>query len=498
MTALEPLGTYATGAFNQGAAEIVDHHPDSQRLFVVNGADETIDVVDVEDPHDLTLVAQLPISDWGGSPNSLAISGDRLAVAVEAVDRTAPGVLVFFDAHTLEYVNDVEVGVLPDMVSFSPDGDTVLVACEGEPAPDYAFDPEGSIAIIDVSDDIAALTDADVQLAGFAGFSLADLDPAVRIFGPGSSVAEDLEPEYIAISSDSETAWVTLQENNAIAVVDIASASVTSILPLGFADHRLPGWGLDVSDSDVAIQIGNWPVFGMYQPDAIARFDVAGKTYLITANEGDAREYGGFVEEVRVTSLALDPIAFPDAGALEANTKLGRLGVTNQLGDLDHDGDFDQLYAFGARSIAIWSSEGSRIWDSGELIEQQIALAQPGFFNGNHTSNTSFDNRSDNKGPEPEGVTVAKLWGRPYAFVGLERIGGVMVFDLSNPYAPSFVLYDNSTRNFAGVPEDGSAGDLGPEGLRVITAADSPIHEPLLVVANEVSGTVTVYRIVGE
>ena len=498
LTALEPLGTYATQVFDEGAAEIVDHHPGSQRLFVVNGADETIDVLDVSDPSSLTLVDQIDITMWGASPNSLAVHGDLLAVALEAVDPVDPGAVVFFDANTLEYINDLTVGVLPDMVTFSPDGAKVLLACEGQPATDYMFDPEGSIAIVDVSGDIAGLSDGDVQLADFSGYSLANLDPEVRIFGPGSSVAEDLEPEYITVSSDSTTAWVTLQENNAIAIVDIASASVTDIVGLGFKNHSQVGKGLDASDKDDLIAIANWPVFGMVQPDGIASFEVGGQTFLISANEGDARDYGDFNEEVRIKSLDLDADAFPNAAALQSDPQIGRLNVTNTLGDIDNDGAFERLYAFGSRSISIWSSAGALVWDSGELIEQQTALALPDAFNCAHDDNDAFDSRSDNKGPEPEGVTVAQLWGTPYAFVGLERIGGVMVFDLSDPHAPAFVLYDNSTRDFMGVPEDGTAGDLGPEGLHVILAADSPIGEPLLAVANEVSGTVTVYRIVGE
>jgi DNA-binding beta-propeller fold protein YncE len=498
LTAIEPLGTYATGAFDEGAAEIVDHHVGTQRLFVVNGADETLDVLDLADPSNLTLVDQLAITQWGASPNSVAIHGDLIAVAIEALEPIDPGVLLLLDATTLAYVNHLTVGVLPDMVTFTPDGSHVLVACEGQPAADYLIDPAGTVAIVDVSGDVASLADGDVQLADFANFSLANLDPQVRIFGPGSSVAQDLEPEYIALSADSTTAWVTLQENNAFAVLDVASASVIDIVALGFKNHSQAGKGLDPSDLDAAIAITDWPVFGMYQPDAVASFELDGQTFLITANEGDARDYEGFGEETRVADLTLDPMVFPNAEELQSDGQLGRLGVSRALGDIDNDGEYERLYTFGARSIAVWSSTGTLIWDSGEQLEQQVAAALPEVFNSNSTANGSFDGRSDNKGPEPEGVTVATLWGKPYAFVGLERIGGIMVFDLSDPQVPAFVLYDSSTRDFDGIPEDGTAGDLGPEGLRVIAAADSPTGEPLLVVANEVSGTVTVYRIVGE
>ncbi len=497
LTSLEVLGTYTTGVFDEGAAEIVDYHAASQRLFVVNGADEAIDVLDLADPSNPTLVDQLAVAEWGESPNSLAVHGDWLAVAIEAINKQAPGVVLILDADTLDYVNHLTVGALPDMLTFSPDGSKLLVACEGEPSQDYLVDPEGSIAIIDLSGDVAALTDADVQLAEFSAFTLANLDPQVRVFGPGSSVAEDLEPEYIAVSPDSTQAWVTLQENNAIAIIDLATATVTNVVALGFKNHSQAGKGLDPSDDDGAAAIANWPVFGMYQPDGIASFEVAGQTFLISANEGDARDYDGFGEEVRVKNLTLDNAVFPNASELQADELLGRLNVTESLGDIDNDGEWERLYAFGSRSVAIWTANGSLVWDSGELLEQVTADALPEFFNSDHTAN-ELDNRSDNKGPEPEGVTVAELWGKPYAFVGLERISGVVVLDLSDPQAPAFVLYDNSTRDFAGDPELGTAGDLGPEGLHVILADQSPIGEPLLVVANEVSGSTTVYRIVGE
>jgi hypothetical protein len=493
---LEPLGVYQTGVFDEGAAEIVDHHPGTQRLFMINGFDQTIDVLDIADPTMPQLVDQIPVDAWGASPNSVTVHGDWVAVAVESEPKSDPGRVVMFDASTLDVLAAVEVGALPDMLTFTPDGTKLVVACEGEPLDDYLLDPAGSVAIIDVSGDLAQLGPDDVTLAGFDAYTLANLDPLVRVFGPGSSVAEDLEPEYVAVAADSTTAWVALQENAAMARVDLLSGSVTDVWGLGFVNHSLPGYGLDPSDQDDAVAIANWPVFGMVQPDALVSFEVEGQTYLIGANEGDAREWGDYDEADRVGNLDLDPDAFPNAAALQADEQLGRLNVTNELGDLDDDGDFDRLYSFGTRSIAVWNEQGTLVWDSGDLIEQQLALALPEHFNSNHTSNDSFDGRSDDKGPEPEGIAVAWLWGRPYAFVGLERISGVMVFDLSNPQAPSFVLFD-TTRDFAGDPELGSAGDLGPEGLHTIAAADSPNGEPLLVVGYEVSGTVRLFQIVG-
>jgi hypothetical protein len=200
----------------------------------------------------------------------------------------------------------VEVGALPDMLVFTPDGKRVLVANEGEPNDAYDVDPEGSVSIIDLPNDITKLTQANVRTATFDKFNDAELDPSIRIFGPGATVAQDLEPEYITVSKDSKTAWVALQENNAIAVLDIDSGEFTALRGLGFKDHRLPGNELDVSDRDKQINITNWPVFGIYQPDAIASYDYQGRTYIVTANEGDARDYDGFSEEFRVKDLMLD------------------------------------------------------------------------------------------------------------------------------------------------------------------------------------------------
>jgi hypothetical protein len=232
----------------------------------------------------------------------------------------------------------------------------------------------------------------------------------------------------------------------------------------------------------------------MYQPDALASYEVDGQTFIVSANEGDARDYDGYSEEERVGDLPLDPVAFPDAATLQLDENLGRLNSTTATGDFDGDGDFDAIFAYGARSFSIWNAAGELVWDSGDALEQITAGAYPDDFNSTNDENMSFDNRSDDKGPEPEGVAIGQFNGQTYAFIGLERIGGIMVYNVSDPAAPQFVEYINS-RDFAGDPAAGAAGDLGPEGLIVITAADSPIGEPLLVVGHEVSGSTAIFRI---
>jgi 3-phytase len=281
------------------------------------------------------------------------------------------------------------------------------------------------------------------------------------------------------VSPDSQSAYVTLQENNALAVVDLSVPVVTAILPLGTKDHSLAGNALDPSDRDGGINITNWPVHGLFMPDAIAAFSVAGLTYLATANEGDSRG-----ENERIQDVALDPAAFPDAAFLQERENLGRLSISTNDGDLDGDGDFDALYSYGARSFTIWDAAGNRVFDSGDQLEQLTAALTPDLFNANDGSTSAFDTRSDDKGPEPEAVTVGEVDGTPYLFVGLERAGGgVLVYDLANPAAPAFVQYVRSD------------ADIAPEGLVFVPAAESPTGLPLLLVANEVSFTVAIYEI---
>jgi hypothetical protein len=887
---LTPLGTYATGVFDGGAAEIVAYDPLSQQAYVTNRDAATLDILDVSDPSAPTLVSQIDLTPYGASANSVDVYNGIVAVAIEAEKKTKPGAIVFFTSSG-SVISSVQAGAKPDMLTFTPDGAMLLAANEGEPNNDYAVDPEGSITIVDLSQGVEGLTQQDVALATFETFN-DFVHPLVRIFGPNATVAQDLEPEYIAVSPDSSTAWVTLQENNAIAVVDLATREITDVLPLGLKDHsrplvlgidefavmeldaigetpagqeilmggfsglwfegvaddgsllflthtdrgpnadavdvdgdgrnerpfalpdfqpqvlrlalnpadgtltvlesiglsdsdgtpltglpnlrdaderpvdltgadlpydalggdfegmavaddgslwmvdeyrpalyhfsaegmlinrfvpegandsednvvvgtealpevlntrrpnrgfeaialdgdllyafvqspldnppspgyknskegryvriiafdmeagetvgqylyrierngtdkigdavalgngeflvlerdesigadagkfifrisldgatnleelseppglelqsdaalgaagirpvlkqlyvHLPASGyleydkpeglaliddetlaiindndfgisgdfdlatgvleanpdavpsvlallhlkstaLDSSDRDGGIQFGNPPVLGMFQPDAIAAYDVDGESYLVTANEGDARDYAGFSEATRVRDLVLDLSAFPNAAELQKNANLGRLRTTTAGTDLDLDGRADVILSYGARSFSIWDSQGRLVWDSGDDFERLTAELLPDAFNSS-VENGTFDARSDYKGPEPEAVTVGVLGDRTYAFIGLERIGGVMVYDISNPFAPEWVGYVNN-RDFGGNAQTGSAGDLAPEGLAFVSAEESPTGEPLLIVSNEVSGSTTLYAI---
>jgi DNA-binding beta-propeller fold protein YncE len=495
---LSLVGRYASGAFDEGAAEIVAFDPSTQRLFVVNAAATTVDVLNVADPAAPVLLETIDASADGDGANSVDVSGGVLAVAIQADPKTDPGKVVFYDTTTLNKLGEAEVGALPDMLTFTPDGKAVLVANEGEANEGYTIDPVGSVSVIDVSGGFAA---PSVATAGFAGFDAdaAELREAgVRIYGPGATVAQDLEPEYIAIARDGLSAWVTLQEANAIGLLDlsdIAAPEISRIIPLGYKNHGVLGNELDVSDRDGGINIRNWPLLGMYQPDTVAGYTVNGRNYYVTANEGDDRnDFIPGEETARIKDLALDPEAFPDAATLQADAALGRIEVTTYTGDTDGDGDFDALYSLGGRSFSIWTEDGAQLFDSGSEIERIVAQRYPGNFNASHDENDA-EGRSDAKGPEPEGLTVGQIGGRTFAFVGLERISGIMVYDISNPQRARFVQYINS-RDFSRTPgDDPDAGDLGPEGLEFVAAEDSPTGVPMLMVGNEVSGTMALYRI---
>ncbi len=548
---LSVLGHYKTNIFAESVAEIPAYDAASKRLFVVNAQKGLVDVLDASKPEQPIHIAELSARDYlaDSEVNSVAVHNGIVAIAVQAKNKTDAGLVVFFNAKDLSFMSKVAVGSLPDMLTFSPNGKTVLVANEAEPNDDYSIDPEGSVSIIDIQD----IKQPKASIADFRAWNSQKADlmaKGVRIFGPNATVAQDLEPEYITISGDSKTAWVTLQENNAIARIDIAQQKVTDIYPLGYKDHGVMGNELDVSDRDSKIDIKTWTgLVGMYQPDSIANYQVNGQTYLVTANEGDSREWlkdedayfagnlaQGYVENIRMKHLfnskgfnaegdypahlqkiangvkgaKLNPVTFAycgatatEAGDCRKDGNLGRLNIAWNMGyqtnadgspKLDANGrlTYDKLYAYGARSFSIWNTQGQLVWDSGSEFEKKISELFPNYFNTDHEA-VSLDDRSDNKGPEPEGITLGTIGAKTFAFIGLERMSGVMVYDITTPMQPKFVEYF-TTRNFVET-DSAKQGDLGPEGLIFIAAKDSPNGKPLLVVGNEVSGSTAIYQV---
>ena len=489
ITRLSSLGNSTTAANNFGA-EIPAYDPSSRRLFLT-GPNNRLDIADISNPASPITLSSLDLSSYGAGVNSVAIKNGIVALAMEANPITNNGSVVFFDTNGV-FQSQVTVGALPDMLTFTPDGNRVLVANEGEPA--NGVNPDGSVSIIDLSAGVLNPTVNTATFTSFNGQENTFRSQGVRIF-PGQTVSQDVEPEYITVSDDGTTAWVSLQENNAIAIVNIVNAQVTSILPLGAKNFNAPGNGLDPSDQDgvvfggatnsPAVRINNWPVFGLYQPDTIATVTIAGQTYLISANEGDTRN-----EARRVSTLTLDPNAFPNAAQLQLAQNLGRLDVSS-IDGLNGQGQYSQLFAYGGRSFSIWNVTNglSQVFDSGDDFEQILATFSatpltPSIFNSDGNP-SSFDSRSDNRGPEPEGLALGSVRNRLYTFVGIERAGGFMVYDITNPSNPLFTNYIN----------DWQLGDISPEGLLFIPAADSPNGTPLLIVANEVSRNVAIYSV---
>lgn len=488
---MQKVGNYATGVFDQGATEIAAFDPATNHLFSVNGSTGNIEIIDISDVTNPVLSGIIDLSLYGAGANSVATFNGIVVAAVEDTIKQNNGKAVFFDAFG-NYINQVEVGALPDMICFTPNGKKVLVANEGEPSADYLNDPQGSVSIISLLDGVAVIDNNDVTTINFTAFDTVTFNDGTRVFGPGALASTDFEPEYIGVTKNSKYAYVTLQENNAVATINLVTNEV-SITGLGFKDYSLPGNEIDASDKNGGVvAINSWPVYGMYQPDAIETVNIGGINYNVFANEGDVRDYSGFAEASRINSILLDTIVFPDSLDLKNDDKLGRLNITKTLGDTDNDGDYDALYSFGARSFSIRNTNGDLVYDSGNLLETITNNLLPANFNCSNTSNTK-KGRSDDKGPEPEGLTTAKILDSTYLFLGLERIGGVMVFNITNPNSPYFVQYITD-RDFAFTPAAGVGGGQGPEGILFINAKNSPNGKNLLVVSNEVSGSISIFE----
>ncbi|MBD2847443.1 choice-of-anchor I family protein [Paenibacillus sp. IB182496] len=547
------IAGYDTGAgLEESGAEIVTYDAATGKVYLINGATASIEIVDlaglqhavqgqelsVAESNKISIAAHSPEErpELFGDVTSVVVhpTADLMAAAVPNSEKTDNGSVVFF-TKSGEFLDYVEVGALPDMITLTPDGRTFLVANEGEPNADYTVDPEGSVSMITWSEAAGAYSFA-ASTASFDDPSIV-IDDNVRYASLLTGYVEeptpaqwaaDFEPEFIVVAENGAKAYVALQESNAIAVLDVAEGRFTNVHGLGYKNHMLPGNGLDPSDrdpeDDPQINIANYPVLGMYMPDGIALKTINGRAYLFTANEGDSRAYGPdeeIADELRFKDMmsdegpedgfviALDAANYPgttqeeldalDLAALSEDEYLGRLTITNSVSDSVYtEGGttyVSGLYAYGARSFSIWDVEQlgtdqQQVYDSGDGFEQIVAQVMPDLFNSDHAENEK-DNRSDNKGPEPEYVELGEIDGELYAFVGLERQSGIMVYNVTNPEAPAFVTY----YNLRDVNESG-AGDLGPEGLDFIPAEQSPTGEALLLAGNEVSGTLAVMEIV--
>jgi len=546
------VGRYSSGGTPSAPspiAEIVAYHAGSKSLFVTcdtvaePSSFKRIDIsslgtTPLSNPRtstNLTVAATTSVArdvDGGGfkagGVQSLDITGDLLAIAVQASNKTENGVIAFYRLDNrggATFLRKVTVGSLPDGVAFSPDGRFLVVANEGELSNTFlsdGIDPEGSISIIPITSGTPAETAVALHFRDFnvGGPRNGELPRDLRIGRGGASVAQDLEPEYVTVADDSKTAYVTLQENNAVAVVDLENRRIARIFALGFKDY---GGRSRIAPSDryagTTSAVWNNPtvgpvlrsyrnLFGVYMPDGIAAFSVDGRPYFITANEGDDRDdfltnFGADnsrAETARFGALAasLDATAFPAdlLARLKTDQELGRLTLMARdargaFGDTDGDGDYDRVFVLGARSFSIWDGQtGSLVSDSGDEIERIVyndAFEDEANRN-NLLKAAQLLGRLDNKGPEPESVVVGRVGKELYAFVGLERSSGVLMVDISNPARPKVAQYLRNT-------SDLSDGDISPEGLRFIPADKSPTGVPLLVVGHEVTGSVLVIQI---
>lgn len=521
-----------------GAAEIVQYHAATQVAYATDSTDNTVAMIDISGVNSTPLTlpsndnsltfSRLTIESTVGEValdgmTSIAISGGLMAVAVPADDKANNGYVLFYnnlDNQAPAFVKAVEVGNLPDMVTFTPDGSKVLVANEGEPAKDYSIDPEGSISVIAVTDGVPADTATAITFTAYNGEQTTLAAQGMLFPSPNgrtingvtinSSVAQDLEPEYI--SATNTTAYVTLQENNGLAIVDLADNSV-SVIGLG-----LKSWEdlLIDSQEDGSVSFASFSgLYGAYQPDSIANFSWQGQTFLVTANEGDAREYFfdvadeaactaangqdydsgdgclAYTDEFKIKDLPAAPgSAFE---VLADDDRVRDLRVTS-AGPTNAEGEYEIAVAYGARSFTIWDQNGVVVYDSGDQLERITAAIYGNSFNSTDDENAS-DDRSENKGPEPEAITVGTVGDKTYAFVGLERMGGIMVFDITNPFSVDFVDYYNNRNITEGLDFNDAIGDLAPESLVFVPAVDSPTAAPLLLVGNEVSGSLAVWEI---
>ena len=532
---LIPLGTF-TGSGGLAASEIVAFDSTSKQLYINNGALNRIDIVNIAIPATPTLVRSVDMSVYGRGVQSVTVGDGIVAAAVDVAPVVSPdgrqtasnGLVVLMDT-TGRVLRTVGVGTLPDHVSFTPDKKTILVAGEGEPicslengntpaleAKDSTLvsDANGTVSLIDVSN---GATNATVTTLDFSSFDkTALLAEGVRVFFPGSTAAQDLEPEYITTNAAGTRAYVTLQEANAIAIVDLVNKSIFDVAPLGYKDWGAADLLIDTSDKDGSegapmLNLQSYsgvPLKGMYMPDTIASMQRNGETFLLTANEGDDRDYGCFSEKVRAGTLTSNWTNGTVDPSLKVNGKLSRLNTTNAFPTKDA---FDAIYTYGGRSFSIWNSSGELVWDSGSQLEEIVARDYPAAFNSDSSDSAAssllmvqgqparMDGRSDDKGPEPEALAVGTIGAQTFAFVGLERMGGIMVYDVSNPASPTYIRYKNAAlEGLALDPANNTTPgslDVSPEGMVFVPAALSPNDKPMLIVANELSGTTTMYEV---
>lgn len=489
------LSSYSVGRANAdgGVAEIVTYNKDDKIFYVVSGVTQSIDLVKINSDGSTERKKRIEIGEIledkninAGDMTSVSYSDEKnlLAVAVQDEDYKNNGHIVILDKDG-NYKEAYECGVQPDMVTFTKDGKYIISADEGEPREGYdnGIDPKGSVTIINVEGKSTIKVEFNIN-------RVEALNNGV-LLKKDSNPAEDLEPEYIAISDDNKTAFVSLQENNAIASIDIESGNINYVKGLGFIDHSVEGNEIDAvggKGKNAKIDIKNDNFLGTPMPDGIAFLSKNGKDYILTANEGDAREWRKKKNKYENTkSKKFDE---------KADKK------TEYLDNDKTDGlDENKIYLLGGRSFSIYDASNlAKVYNSGSDFEKITARIFPDFFNTSNDEDKGpdeLDARSNKKGPEAENIAVLNIKDKTYAIVGLERISGIMIYDITDPSNPVYKDYFNNRIFIKSVNDKEEIGlekrgNIGPEGLCAIEAKDSPTGKPIVLVANEVSGTVQV------
>ena len=456
--------------------EIVVFNPVNNMMYVIGEFGLDMYVVDISNPSNPILAKTVDVGAMASETfqpyeiTAVAVNVPRslIGLGIQHEDFDANGWLLILDFDG-NYVAHFPAGVGPDMVGFTPNGEYLLSANEGEPRYGFGYgtyDPEGSVTFVRIADGYA-------RTVGFHAFDdrRDELVADGVILKVGVPPSRDLEPESLAFTGDSQRVFVSLQENNAIAVFDMTTYEFSGIYGLGIVDHSLPGNEIAIRTGDEII-IQNENVFSVRHPDGIFAINIGGTYYLLTANEGDSRVWEDYsdihnvyVEEgVRVSALISEL----------------KDGLSN-----------DNIYLQGSRSFSIFRADDmSLVFDSGSDFEKITARIFPEHFNANHTNN-NMHGRTAARGPEPEYVVAMTIDSRVYAFVGLERIGGVFMYDITNPAQAFYVDYIN-VRDFSSPFDIALSGDLGAEKLYAIPAHLSPTGMPLVLVANEASGTITI------
>lgn len=484
---LDLYARYNANGYNAdgGCMEIVEYNEKNGFVYSISGQKGYIVAIDIKSVTSEEKVVNLSGTEYDVKPlveeigaeygdiTSVAISpdGTKLAAAIQHEEYNKAGYVVVFQCEadgTLTNPVLYNAGVQPDMVTFA-NNSIVLSADEGEPRNGFsngAVDPKGTVTIINLED----ASDTQVDFSKFTADELvADNILLNRVDGIIQSPSKDLEPEYMTVSSDGTTAYVVLQEANAIAVLDIQAQEFTGIYSCGYEDYSKIAVDIMADGTYNATTYEN--LLGARMPDGVAIYETNGATYLVAANEGDSREWGDFSNELKTEAVTgeklttLDPSA--TAGIPEGKTVL-----------------------FGGRSFTMYkvTSDGlSEVFDSGNDFEALSAYYLPDYFNCSN-DDIEIDSRSTKKGPESENITVGVVDGRTYAFIAIERIGGIMVYDITKPTAVKYTNYINS-REFASAIQ----GDVAPEGLCVTKETES--GKAILIVAYEVSGTLSAYEL---